>query len=68
MRVAALFLTLLGGMGSILPDVPLEPVGTIEDYKYKNKFEGETIYQTDYVEKEIPDNATHQRTVCKTGF
>ena len=24
--------------------------------KYKNKFEGETIYQTDYVEKEIPDN------------
>ena len=39
MRVAALFLTLLGGMGSILPDVPLEPVGTIEDYKYKNKFD-----------------------------
>ena len=24
--------------------------------KYKNKFEGETIYQTDYVEKEITDN------------
>ena len=24
--------------------------------KYNNKFEGETIYQTDYVEKEIPDN------------
>ena len=24
--------------------------------KYKNKFEGETIYQTDYIEKEIPDN------------
>jgi hypothetical protein len=24
--------------------------------KYKNKFEGETIYQNDYVEKEIPDN------------
>ena len=24
--------------------------------KYKNKFEGETIYQTDYVEKEIKDN------------
>ena len=24
--------------------------------KYKTKFDGETIYQTDYVEKEIPDN------------
>jgi hypothetical protein len=24
--------------------------------KYNNKFEGQTIYQTDYVEKEIPDN------------
>ena len=25
-------------------------------HKYNNKFQGESIYQTDYVEKEITDN------------